>query len=56
LKTIIDNYYSNTRSSTEQIRKQSAQLNYYMRCVAKGDVSKLCEHTRELIYELNAAV
>jgi hypothetical protein len=55
LKSIIDNYYSNTRSSTKQIRKQLAQLNYYMRNVAKGDVSKLCEHTRELIYELNAA-
>jgi len=26
-----------------------------MRNVAKGDVSRLCEHTRELIYELNAA-
>jgi hypothetical protein len=55
LKSIIDNYYSNTRSSTKQIRKQLAQLKYYMRNVAKGDVSKLCEHMRELIYELNAA-
>jgi hypothetical protein len=55
LKTIIDNYHSNTRSSTKQIRKQLAQLNYYMRNVDKGDVSKLCEHTRELMYELNAA-
>jgi hypothetical protein len=26
-----------------------------MRNVAKGDISKLCEHTGELIYELNAA-
>jgi hypothetical protein len=26
-----------------------------MRNVDKGDVSKLCEHTRELMYELNAA-
>jgi hypothetical protein len=26
-----------------------------MRNVAKGDISKLCEHVRELIYELNAA-
>lgn len=32
-----------------------AQLNYYMRNVTKGDISKLCEHTRELKYELNAA-
>jgi len=55
LKTIIDNYHSNTRSSTKQIRKQLAQLHYYMRNVAKGDVTKLCEHTRELTYELNAA-
>jgi hypothetical protein len=55
LKTIIYNYHSNTRSSTKQIRKQLAQLNYYMRNVAKGDISKLCEHTRELMYELNAA-
>jgi hypothetical protein len=54
-KTIIDNYHSNTRSSTKQIRKQLATLNYYMRNVAKGDVSKLCEHTRELMFELNAA-
>jgi hypothetical protein len=42
LKTIIDNYYSNTRSSIKQIRKQLAQLNYYMRSVAKGDISKIC--------------
>jgi hypothetical protein len=55
LKTIIDNYHSNTRSSTKQIRKQLAQLHYYMKNVAKGDVTKLCEHTRELTYELNAA-
>ena len=26
-----------------------------MRNVAKRDISKLCEHTRELIYELKAA-
>jgi hypothetical protein len=55
LKTIIDNYHSNTRSSTKQIRKQLATLNQYMRNVAKGDVSKLCEHVRELMFELNAA-
>jgi hypothetical protein len=55
LKTIIDNYHSNTRSSTKQIRKQLAKLNHYMRNVAKGDVSKLCEHTRELMFELNAS-
>jgi hypothetical protein len=55
LKTIIDNDHSNTRSSTKQIRKQLTTLNHYMRNVAKGDVSKLCEHTRELMFELNAA-
>jgi len=33
LKTIIDNYHSSTRSSTEQIRKQLATLNYYMKNV-----------------------
>jgi hypothetical protein len=44
LKTIIDNYHSNTRSSTKQIRKQLATLNHYMRSVAKGDVSKVWEH------------
>jgi hypothetical protein len=36
-------------------RKQLATLNYYMKNVAKQDVMKLCEHTRELMYELNAA-
>jgi hypothetical protein len=55
LKTIIDNYHSNTRSSTKLIRKQLATLNYYMKNIAKGDVMKLCEHTRELMYEFNAA-
>jgi hypothetical protein len=55
LKSIIDNYHSNTRSSTKQIRKQLAALNHYMRNVAKGDVSKICEHTRKLMFELNAA-
>jgi hypothetical protein len=55
LKTIIDNYHSNIRCSTKQIRKQLVTLNHYMRNVAKGDVSKLCERTRELIFELNAA-
>jgi hypothetical protein len=54
LKTIIDNYL-NTRSLTKLIRKQLATLNYYMKNVAKQDVMKLCEHTRELMYELNAA-
>jgi hypothetical protein len=30
LKTIIDNYHSNTRSSTKLIRNQLATLKYYM--------------------------
>jgi hypothetical protein len=55
LKTIIDNYHSNTRSMTKQIRKQLASLNIYMKNVAKGDIKKLCQHTRELLYELDAA-
>jgi hypothetical protein len=55
LKTIIDNYHSNTRSLAKQIRKQLATLNCYIKNIAKGDVMKLCEHTRELMYELNAA-
>jgi hypothetical protein len=55
LKAIIENYHSNTRSVTKQIRKQLATLNYYMTSVAKGGVSKLRENTRELMYELNAA-
>jgi virulence-associated protein VapD len=41
LKAIIDNYHSNTRSSTKQIRKQLATLNFYMKNIAKGDVMKL---------------
>jgi hypothetical protein len=55
LKDHNGNYHSNTRSSTKLIRKQLATLNYYMKNVAKGDVMKLCKHTRELMYELNAA-
>jgi len=41
LKTIIDNYHSNTRSSAKQIRKKMATLNLYMKNIAKGDVTKL---------------
>ena len=40
---------------TKQIRKQLATLNHYMKNVAKGDVKKLCQHTRELLYKLDAA-
>jgi hypothetical protein len=55
LRTIIDNYHSNTRSSAKQLRKQLATLNFYMKNIAKGDVTKLCQHTRELMFESNAA-
>jgi hypothetical protein len=55
LKVVIDAYHSNTRSSTVGVRKQIAHLDTYMKDVAKGDVSKLCAHTRSLLYELNAA-
>ncbi len=55
LKVVIDAYHSNTRSSTVGVRKQIAHLDTYMKDVAKGDVLKLCAHTRSLLYELNAA-
>ena len=55
LKVVIDAYHSNTRSSTVTVRKHIAHLDTYMRDVAKGDVTKLCAHTRSLLYELNAA-
>jgi len=55
LKVIIDSYHSNTRSTTTEVRRQLAHLDAYMRDVAKGDVTKLCNHTRSLLYELNAA-
>ena len=55
LKVIIDSYHSNTRSSTTEVRRQLAHLDKYMVEVAKGDVTKLCNHARSLLYELNAA-
>jgi hypothetical protein len=55
LKVLIDAYHSNTRSSTTEVRKQLAHLDVYMKDVARGDVTKLCTHTRSLLYELNAA-
>ena len=54
LKVVIDAYHLNTRSSTVVVRKQIAHLDMCMKDVAKGDVSKLCAHTRSLLYELNA--
>ncbi len=41
--------------STVAVRKQIAHLDTYMKDVAKGDVSKLCAHTRSLLCEHNAA-
>jgi hypothetical protein len=55
LKVLIDAYHSNTRSSTTEVRKQLARLDIYMKVVARGDVIKLCTHTRSLLYDLNAA-
>jgi hypothetical protein len=48
LKVLIGSYYASTRYTTTEIRKQLAPLPIYMMSVAKGDVSKLCEHTRKL--------
>jgi len=55
LKVIIDCYHCNARSATEKVRKQLSRLHMYMREVARGDVSKLCQHTRELLDKLYAA-
>jgi hypothetical protein len=55
LKVLIDCYYASTRYTTIEIRKQLASLPTYMQTVAKGDVAQLCEHTRKLNAELEAA-
>jgi hypothetical protein len=55
LKVIIDSYYANTRTTTMEIRKQLANLPTYMQNVARGDVTKLCQHARMLNAELEAA-
>jgi hypothetical protein len=55
LKTIIDCYHVNTRSSTAEIRKKLAQLHIYMKHTAKRDVVQLCVYTRELLGKLRAA-
>ena len=55
LKTIIDCYHVNTRSSTAEIRKKLAQLHIYMKHTAKGDVVQLCIYTRDLLDKLRAA-
>jgi len=55
LKVLIDSYYASTRFTTIEIRKQLANLPIYMQTVAKGDVTRLCEHTRKLNAELEAS-
>ncbi len=55
LKVLIDSYYASTRFTTIDIRKQLANLPIYMQTVAKGDVTRLCEHTRKLNAELEAS-
>ena len=55
LKVLIDSYYASTRFTTIEIRKQLANLPIYMQTVAKGDVIRLCEHTRKLNAELEAS-
>ena len=55
LKTIIDCYQSNTRSTGCEIRKNLARLPVYMIHVAKGDVVKLCGYAREQLNKLHAA-
>ena len=55
LKTLIDCYHVNTRSSTGEIRKKLAQLHLYMKHTAKGDVVQLCVYTRDLLAKLRAA-
>jgi hypothetical protein len=55
LKVLRDSYYASTRITTIEIRKQLANLPTYMQVVAKGDVARLCEHTRKLNAELEAS-
>jgi hypothetical protein len=55
LKVLIDYYYSSIRFTTIVIRKQLTNLQIFMQTVARGDVTKLCEHTRKLNAELEAS-
>jgi hypothetical protein len=55
LKVLIDSYYPSTRTTTINLRRQLSNLPYYMKNIAKGDVSKLCQHTRSIHAELEAA-
>jgi len=52
---IIDCYHCNARPATAKVKKQLSRLHMYMREAARGDVSKLCQHTRELLNKLYAA-
>jgi hypothetical protein len=56
LKVLIDSYYASTRTTTINLRRQLSNLLYYMKSIAKGDVSKLCQHTSSVHAELEAAV
>jgi hypothetical protein len=55
LKVLIDCYYASTRYTTSEIRKQLASLPTDMQTIAKGDMAQLCEQTRKLNAELEAA-
>ena len=55
LKVLIDSYYASTRTTTINLRRQLSNLPYYMKNIAKGDVSKLCQHTRSVHAELEDA-
>jgi sarcosine oxidase delta subunit len=55
LKVIIDCYHCNARPATAKVKKKLSRLHMYMREAARGDVSKLCQHTRELLNKLYAA-
>jgi hypothetical protein len=55
LKVLIDSYYASTRFTTIDIRKQLANLPMFMHTVARGDVTKLCEQTRNLNAEPEAS-
>jgi len=55
LKVLIDSYYASTRFTTIEIRKKLANLPMFMKTIARGDVTKLCEQTRKLNAELEAS-
>jgi len=55
LKVLIDSYYASTSTTTINLRRQLSNLLHYMKHIAKGNVSKLCQHTRSINAELEAA-